>query len=839
MGNVLNLKKFLPLKENRIHFFSWTIFFFLLAVITLTIQFHIPLHNDNSFFIYAARQLLMGGTYTRDFFDTNPPLIILLNIPIVLLAKSTLIDTVHIFYFYILFLGLGSLAFSCYFLKQIITDRIFYSFIVGGIAIALLVLPNCSFGQREHLCVVLSMPYLFAAVLRLANKPINLLIAILIGIFAGIGFALKPYFLTTFILLELFFIFKKRNIWGWVRPESICVASVIAVYMGIIYLFFSDYVLTAVPMLLKYYITDDWRIMLVNPFLLYSLLIFCVYGMGWKKWSYPILSQVLMLALLGSILSLLISHVIYFYHALPMISFATLLAILLLENQVKMLFRTPISLDMTMRYLLMWLISVVAIFFIFPIEQIDFSHTKNFQLPLTLFALSTIVFFAFTLQKIIKTPITKFFLLLAFILTLAFSAKPFPQPDQLYIMLIFPYFCGILLRLHHQPIDNLKALIIGVTLGIALSLNYYLFIPVVLTECFFFSKTNLTFFTSRIELITSVLVAYGLATGILQPVLKIIGLNIHWLRSIQIIALFSLPQQNTDFIELFNFSFCCFVLVMHLFSRQEARYLLVRDILFYALLGFVIYAFIENLHHNLYATLPAIIISSLLITLILGDILNERHSHLISSKFFSNTCKFLTLIFAWIFLLFYPTKFLITNITESASELKKGPVYALASFLKAYPNSTYDFYALDDGLLALDLIYKQQYVGRFPMLWWYPPIAQRKNDKNKLIAANSLRDEKFFINGLADKLNQAKPRFVITQLEKNKDCVIDVNPILQINRNKMYDTKQACKTKNNPDYNYIKIFSSYDHFKKAWIHYRFLTDIFYDSEKVYVVYERV
>jgi hypothetical protein len=56
--------------------------------------------------------------------------------------------------------------------------------------------PGFSFGQREHACVLFAMPYLAAAVMRLqGGQSLPKPLAIAVGLLAGIGFAIKPYFL--------------------------------------------------------------------------------------------------------------------------------------------------------------------------------------------------------------------------------------------------------------------------------------------------------------------------------------------------------------------------------------------------------------------------------------------------------------------------------------------------------------------------------------------------------------------------------------------------------------------------------------------------------------------
>lgn len=795
--------------NNLLSYLYRAILFFILGFITLAIQLNIPMHNDNVFFLHAAKMLLRGGDYIHDFLDTNPPLIIFLNLPVAWIAQNTLLHKMYVFYFYILFYAFGSLALSCYLLKQIIHERSYFYVITATLSIVLLIFPHSSFGQREHLFVIFTLPYLFSAAARLYNKKIHILLAILIGIFAGIGFALKPYFLFTFILLEMFFIYKKRNIHAWIRPESLCVLGVIIAYLWAVYYFLPDYIHTILPLLFKYYFIHDWRLVIVNPFVIYSILIFGLYGITWKRWAYPNLSQILMLANLGCLLSFLSAHILVFYHALPMLSISMLLASLLLVELAKRLYSSQITLSEILNYFLAWLSGIIAITFMLPIEKFYYLHVRPDQLPLTVLALLSFVFFSLTLQKIVKEPVIQFFVLLIFILMLVFSAHPFIQPDQLYLILILPYLCVTLLRLYNQPLNHFISLLIGITLGIAVCLNYNLIVPIFLTECFFFLQNKSFISNLKIELLSSLLIAYGLSHGIFHPILKFTGLDIHWLNNIESTTGLLPLQQNYDFLYLFSFFFCGFFLLMHVIFYQRTKYFLMNNLFCFVCVGFIIYALAEKSQQNIYATLPAIIIASLLGTSILMDMVTTKFPGLTNNKIFLNTGKVLTLSFACAFLFFFPFKYLTTNMLESSNELKNGPLSSLVSYLNAYPHSTFDFYALDDSLLALDIKYDHHFVGQSPMLWWYLAISKNlANRKNKSNAINAVSDEEFFINGLANQLDRTKPRFVITEMDR-------ITPN-----------------------DFIKVFSTNFLFKKAWSCYRFKTNVNYNSDKFFMVYER-
>jgi hypothetical protein len=113
---------------------------------------------------------------------------------------------------------------------------------------ALMFAPGYDFGQREHLMVILGLPYLSAAIPRPEPEHGALppAMRVFIGIAAGVGFCLKPYFLLIPLLVEA---------WRWshlrgatfVRIEIIAMALVGAAYVLAVVLFAPEYLSVVVP----------------------------------------------------------------------------------------------------------------------------------------------------------------------------------------------------------------------------------------------------------------------------------------------------------------------------------------------------------------------------------------------------------------------------------------------------------------------------------------------------------------------------------------------------------------------------------------------------------------
>jgi hypothetical protein len=181
--------------------------------------------------------------------------------------------------------------------------------------------PGFSFGQREHACILFAMPYLATAVLRLeGGQGPRLSLSIAIGLLAGIGFALKPYFLAIPALIELLLLWRL----GWrsllVRVESLVLGFTVLVYIVTAALLLSHYLKTTIDLALATYWAYDSDssfvlrrfIRIVQP-ALYGALIALVT----RTWSQQ--HTVMLLAGLGFAVSYFVQAKGYVYHAYPVV----------------------------------------------------------------------------------------------------------------------------------------------------------------------------------------------------------------------------------------------------------------------------------------------------------------------------------------------------------------------------------------------------------------------------------------------------------------------------------------------------------------------------------------
>lgn len=315
------------MKQDVFAFFIPIALFSFLAYL---LQVPLVFSPDVGYLLYASKQLLAGGNYVSEIFETNPPMILYLYSPIWWLANWMHIEIIFAARLYALLLASLS-AVSCFMLLKKITApkaRIYFYSLFYTVLLMLFILPLKAFLQREHILLMVLLPYLFAAVLALEDEPLPPVLAFFIGLFAAAGFALKPFFLVTFCLIEGCFILKKRHFFAWVRMESLIIVSVLLIYFATLWLYKIDYFHVIIPLVLQYYypiVEKPWIDIISVPSVSFCLAILISYPLLAKHDKFRTMGTVLFLGLLGMTVALLLSRTPWYYHVLPAFGLAFLL----------------------------------------------------------------------------------------------------------------------------------------------------------------------------------------------------------------------------------------------------------------------------------------------------------------------------------------------------------------------------------------------------------------------------------------------------------------------------------------------------------------------------------
>jgi hypothetical protein len=192
---------------------------------------------DIGFLLDAAGRVLDGAKLYVDVVEINPPLIVALNVPVVLLARELDVSSILVYRLGFAGMLLGCLALAAWYLRRVLpdeADRPLRQLLFALLAFVLFPLSAQDFGQREHLLLAVAMPYLLLSAGRALGRPIGAVPATAAGLLVGVGFALKPHFLLLFVAVEVYLLIVRRRSGSGPRhvptPESLAIVLVLAGY---------------------------------------------------------------------------------------------------------------------------------------------------------------------------------------------------------------------------------------------------------------------------------------------------------------------------------------------------------------------------------------------------------------------------------------------------------------------------------------------------------------------------------------------------------------------------------------------------------------------------------
>lgn len=288
------------------------------------------LNWDVSWLLEVTRRLLSGGSYSHNFMETNPPLILFLYaIPV--LVTSWIGNLVSNFLIFIYAISVLSLSLNYLFLRQLMANHIVYWILFfWGLVFCELVLPSYEFGQREHVTLMLITPYLLL-ISSINTLKLPLSLRLTVGIMAGIGFSIKPHFLIPFILILCWQLCKKGNLRNCFIIENGCLFGVMILYLIACFIITPDYFSFILPLVFKFYLgykesmfnmlTHQWSIAF------YIIMLLGIIQLKQKHFPYRNLYQLLMVSNFGFFLVFIIGGHFFYYHFLVVAAISMLLTL--------------------------------------------------------------------------------------------------------------------------------------------------------------------------------------------------------------------------------------------------------------------------------------------------------------------------------------------------------------------------------------------------------------------------------------------------------------------------------------------------------------------------------
>jgi hypothetical protein len=297
--------------------------------VVLFLAMSAPLKDDIAWLLYVARRWLAGRELYIDVVEVNPPLIIWISAVPLELARWLDIDARFVALPVFITAVLGCAWWAAGLLRAhggLCADRIPVFAAIGS---ALLILPAGDLGQREHLLVAAFLPYLVLFAGSLSGRKSTLAAALVAGVLAGLGCALKPRYAGVFAVLECLALTRGLRPW---RAMPIAAAATLALYAALVAILCPAYLQRAVPMALALYGATD--VPFVNLLSESALLLageaVAIFLLWLRRRSLPDFDLMLTLVLFAAASTVVcfVDGKDWYYHRLPA-TVATVLALLL------------------------------------------------------------------------------------------------------------------------------------------------------------------------------------------------------------------------------------------------------------------------------------------------------------------------------------------------------------------------------------------------------------------------------------------------------------------------------------------------------------------------------
>ena len=285
---------------------------------------------DVAWFFYLADRMLDGERLYRDVVEVNPPLIVWLNLPVAALGRAAAVPMELVYGAALLGLIGVSLALAGRLLPEEgpwPAPGARHAALLLGLVV-LLPLAGKDFGEREHLLLILTLPYTLLVIARAGGRSPGPSLALAVGVMAGVGFTLKPYFLPLWLALEAYLVRGRPSPPPWRRPEAVAVVGVALLYGAAVLLFAPEYFALARTfgsLYWSYLRGPLWLTALLGEGSALPLLALLAFGVLYRRDPGGHVWRVLALAVGTTLLSALLQGKGWRYHFYPAMGYGLLL----------------------------------------------------------------------------------------------------------------------------------------------------------------------------------------------------------------------------------------------------------------------------------------------------------------------------------------------------------------------------------------------------------------------------------------------------------------------------------------------------------------------------------
>lgn len=232
------------------------LFVFLPALILLVvgglIQSQTYLNHDVAWVLDSSERLLAGGTFGQDIVAANPPLIWWISAIVAAMANGLGLDPLVMLRLCVI--GLSAIVLVV--LERGLREQMERPAMAGFLAVLALLFTvgvHRDFAQREHMAVLLCLPWLVVTSARAQGHAQPPVAALAAGLAAGIGIAFKPHFLAVLLLVWGYLAYSRRSIRPVLSMETFVLLLTGIGYLVAVWLFARPYITDIMPLISKVY----------------------------------------------------------------------------------------------------------------------------------------------------------------------------------------------------------------------------------------------------------------------------------------------------------------------------------------------------------------------------------------------------------------------------------------------------------------------------------------------------------------------------------------------------------------------------------------------------------
>lgn len=194
----------------------------------------VPLNHDDGMFLHCGELLVEGYLPYVGYVELNPPMVHYVHAIPALLARWLGFPAPTVFLLCVLALVVYSAraVFRMASLPGTPYSRPAVLFLTAcWITYTLVIALALGFGQREHLFMLVCMPWVYCRIARHEGREVPFAASLVLGIVAGPFILFKPHFCVMVALLEMWMLFRSRRFHTLLLPESVIVAAWTAAYL--------------------------------------------------------------------------------------------------------------------------------------------------------------------------------------------------------------------------------------------------------------------------------------------------------------------------------------------------------------------------------------------------------------------------------------------------------------------------------------------------------------------------------------------------------------------------------------------------------------------------------